>query len=326
MAGVMQVFALFLFVSALCGRAEAAMLMTHVYAQWVRDLRAEAVAAGVREETLDRSLEGLMPDPIVEKLDQKQPEKSISFDQYLKNVVTAERVQRGRALLKQHKAILTKISARYGVAPEVIVSLWGIESSFGRNQGNFNVIRSLLTLAYEGRRAEFFRKELLNALRIMDSRNGTERELRGSWAGALGQCQFMPSTYLNHAVDGDGDGVRDIWDNEHDIFASIANYLAAEGWKSGQGWGYEVSAPEQVQQDMVGLEFLRPITDWRQIGVLKKNDTALPLDGLGYALVAPDGVGGRTFLVSDNFKALMRWNRSTYFGVAVGIMADRIRQ
>jgi membrane-bound lytic murein transglycosylase B len=207
----------------------------------------------------------------------------------------------------------------------MIVALWGIESNFGGNTGGFDVIPSLATLAYDGRRAAFFRRELLAALRALDDEKIDSSLMRGSWAGAMGQCQFMPTTYLRHAVDHDGDGRRDIWDNEADVFASIANYLVAEGWQGGRIWGREVRLKRPLPPEEIGLENRRGLAEWSKKGVQTPGGRPLPVAAMEASLIQPDGPGGRSFLVYDNFRALMRWNRSTYFAVSAGLLADRLR-
>ncbi len=191
--------------------------------------------------------------------------------------------------------------------------------------GNFSVVNSLMTLAYEGRRATFFRKELMDALHVLDEEHLSTDDLRGSWAGAMGQCQFMPSTYRHYAADADNDGKKDIWKNEEDVFASIANYLVAEGWGKSIGWGNEVSVAKEIPADEIGLGYERTIDEWRELGVTIVGDSGPDEGDTDASLIQPDGPGGRSFLIYDNFRALMRWNRSTYFATSVGLLADRIK-
>ncbi|MFY9286996.1 MAG: lytic murein transglycosylase [Alphaproteobacteria bacterium] len=303
---------------------EAAMMRTQSYDLWLKELEEEAVAAGISRETVHPALtEAVLDDQIIE-LDRKQPENTVTFDAYNRRILSHERLERGRTLLEKHGEILNAVSTQYGVPPQVIVALWGVESSFGRNTGDYTVVDSLLTLAYEGRRAEFFRKELLNTLRILDQERKASADLNGSWAGAMGQCQFMPSTYLRYAVDYDQDGKRDIWGSYPDIFASIANYLAAEGWKADQTWGREVALNNDLSAE-VGLDKKRLLSEWQALGVRSLDGSNLPDKPHEASLIQPDGADGRSFLVYDNFRALMRWNRSTYFATSVGMLADRIK-
>jgi membrane-bound lytic murein transglycosylase B len=259
------------------------------------------------------------------ELDQKQPEKTVTFDHYAHHIVSPDRIEEGRRLLGEYGDVLDQVSERYGVEPQVIVALWGIESSFGQDSGHYSIVDSLVTLAYEGRRAEFFRGELLDALRILDQEHISSSELRGSWAGAMGQCQFMPSTYLKYAVDYDRNGQHDIWGSKRDVFASIANYLAAEGWNTDLTWGREVELEIDVTPDEIGLDHQHSLNEWATMGVHNLDGSHLPVRPLQASLIQPDGSDGRSFLVYDNFRALMRWNRSTYFATAVGLLADRIK-
>ncbi len=295
------------------------------YASWLQSLEQEAIESGIAPETVHAALDNAMPDARVVELDQKQPEKTVTFEHYAHRIVSPERIEQGHQLLEAHRAELEQISQRYGVQPQVIIALWGMESSFGGDSGRYSIIDSLLTLAYEGRRAEFFRKELLNALRILDREHIAAANLRGSWAGAMGQCQFMPSTYLRYAVDYDGDGVRDIWNNTHDVWASIANYLASEGWSADLTWGREVHLNNDVDGSEVGLDHQRDLSEWSKMGIRNLDGSELPNKPLQASLVQPDGADGRSFLVYDNYRALMRWNRSTYFATAIGLLADRMK-
>lgn len=294
------------------------------YGLWLRQLESDAITVGISPKTVHDALDSVTPDGRVIELDRRQPENTISFAAYSKNILSKNRVNAGKKLLAKNAAALRDIQARYGVPPQIVVALWGIESGYGRNIGNFNVIVDLATLAYEGRRADFFRQELIDALRVMDSDQISASGLRGSWAGAMGQCQFMPSTYLKYAVDNDGDGRRDIWNDKSDTFASIANYLAAEGWRGGMTWGREVRLSRHIPQEEIELQRKRAVAEWRGLGVTTVAGKSLPISDANASLIQPDGAGGRSFLVYDNFGALMRWNRSTYFATTVGLLADRI--
>ncbi len=297
------------------------------FGAWLKDFSAEAQAAGISEESLQQ-LDGLEFDAKVLRLDKSQPEHKITFAQYRKNVVSATRIRDGKRYQKIHAAALRRASKTHGVPSSVILALWGVETSYGALKGRNDVLRSVATLAYDGRRANYFRKELLAALQILDSHATPPGRLQGSWAGAMGQCQFMPSTFLRHAMDGDGDGIKDIWDNETDAFASIANYLKYEGWQPGQGWGEKVTPRRAVAAEMVGVKQAgRPLTAWRKLGLELRPGSKLAgeKDRL-YYLVQPDGPAGPSYLVTENYQALMRWNRSTYFATAVGLLADAIAQ
>jgi len=291
------------------------------FEDWLQTFRAEAVGKGLSEKTLS-ALDGLELNEQVVRLDQSQPEHKITFAIYRKNILSKERIKRGRALYAEHRAILRPIAKRTGVPAAQIIALWGIESSYGALTGKLPVLQSLLTLAYEGRRADLFRGELLAALQIIERGEAAPEQLRGSWAGAMGQCQFMPSTYLNHAVDGDGDGVRDIWGSSPDVFASIANYLKSEGWKAGLRWGMAVKIKRPIAESLVGLEQSRSFAAWQKLGVSLPRGSKPAAAKVRYYLVQPDGAAGASYLVTENYKAVMRWNRSTYFATSVGLLAD----
>ncbi|MDX2027537.1 MAG: lytic murein transglycosylase [Alphaproteobacteria bacterium] len=294
------------------------------FSVWIQDMQQEAIAEGIRPETAALLSQATLDDRVLE-LDTKQPESTITFDTYVDRIVSPVRIKRGQELMREHAAVLREVSRRTGVEPSVIVALWGIESNFGRNGGDYNVVDSLATLAYEGRRAAFFRKELLNALRIIDRGQIAASSMYGSWAGAMGQCQFMPSTYLRHAVSYDGGNSPDIWDNSSDVFASIANYIVAEGWRGDLTWGREVRVKKTIPPGAIGLDSRRSLAEWGRMGVRSTHGGALPNKPLQASLIAPDGPGGRYFLVYDNFRALMRWNRSTYFATSVGLLSDALK-
>ena len=322
MAAIRILAAALLLVSTSC--AAASPLRTQGEAQWLAALQEQAVASGISEDVVHEALDGFVPDSRVIELDQRQPESRISYDSYRRNVVTPARIRKGAELMRRYADLLADLERDYGVAPSVVVALWGIESSFGANTGGFDTITSLATLAYEGRRADFFRAELLNALRIVEQEKMPPSALRGSWAGAMGQCQFMPTTYLKYAVDGDGDGRRDIWNNETDALASIAAYLSAEGWRGDLTWGREVKASARASE-MSGLTVTQSLLDWPSVGVSNLDGSPLPQRDIPASLLQPDGAEGRSYLVYDNLRALMRWNRSTYFALAVGEFSDAIR-
>jgi membrane-bound lytic murein transglycosylase B len=298
------------------------------FATWLKGLRAEAAEKGIRAQTLDRALSGIQPIPRVVELDRKQPEFTLTFQQYIDRVVPQSRVDTGKARLRENRELLTEISQKYGVQPRFIVAFWGIESDFGRLDGGFSVVQSLATLAYDGRRSSFFRAELIRALRIIDQGHTTADAMRGSWAGAMGHFQFMPSTFESFAVDYDGDGKRDIWSNKKDAFASAANYLSRSGWKSDQTWGRQVTLPAGFNRSLIGLETKKSLEDWSKLGVTRADGGPLPTtrtDVQGSLVVADNKNGaGPTFLIYDNYRVTLKWNRSTFFAVAVGTLAERI--
>jgi membrane-bound lytic murein transglycosylase B len=317
----LSLFLAALIFSASC--AHAAPLRTKSSLAWLHQIQAEAIEAGISPDIVHKALDDFVPNPRIIELDQKQPENIITFEDYRRGILNPLRVNKGRALRRLYAAELNAIEARTGVPSEIIVALWGIESNFGNNLGGFEVIDALATMAYEGRRAAFFQRELFTALRILEQENLSPEDLRGSWAGAMGQCQFMPSTYLKFAVDGDGDGKRDIWNNPIDSLASIANYLAAEGWRRGLSWGREVESGG-LPENLIGFETALSLKEWSDKGITNLGGSLLPQHAVQASYVQPDGENGSRFLVYDNFQALRRWNRSTYFALSVGLLADRI--
>lgn len=298
------------------------------FAQWLKSLRAEAEGRGIRPKTLDLALKDVRPIDRVIELDRKQPETTLTFAEYLERVVPESRVAEARLRLAQNHDVLEAVGRRFGVEPEFVVALWGIESDFGTRMGNFPVIHALATLAYDGRRSDYFRGELLDALTIVDQGHIAPDAMLGSWAGAMGQAQFMPSSFLNYAVDHDRDGRRDIWGTRGDVFASAANYLASIGWKSGEGWGRRVLAPIGFDVESAAADKTpRPVSAWRAAGLTREDGSPLPKseDSRLAALVLPDGTKGPAYLAYDNFRVILKWNRSNYFALAVGQLADRIR-
>lgn len=297
------------------------------FASWLDQFRQEAQAQGLSARILDLALVGLKPSARILALEEGQPEHTITLATYLRRMVPASRIKAARQRLARHRPLLEKISAQYGVQPQFIVALWAIESDFGRNMGKTPVVGALATLAYGAKRPErraLFRTELLAALCLLERENLPPRKLTGSWAGALGQCQFMPSNFLALAVDYDQDQRRDIWHTQADVFASIAHFLSQKGWSLDQTWGREVKLPAGFDQGLIGLEVEKPLKDWQELGVRRAEGGDLPSRDLSASLVRPDQ--GRAFLVYGNFRVLREWNRSTYFGLAVGQLADRIAQ
>ncbi len=298
---------------------------TQDFAAWLQDFRTEALGKGIRAETLDATLTNLTPIPRVVELDRKQPEFTLTFDQYLTRVVPQARVEKGRAKLAENRELLAEIGKKYGVQPRFIVAFWGIETDFGRIDGGFSVVQSLATLAYDGRRSTFFRGELIRALRIIDQGHISPEAMRGSWAGAMGHFQFMPSTFESYAVDGDGDGKRDIWRNKRDAFSSAANYLSKSGWKDDETWGRAVKLPNGFNAKLVGLDTKKNLDEWAKMGVVRPDGSPLPNRAdIVASLVLAEGDKGPAFLVYNNYRVTLKWNRSTFFAVAVGTLAERI--
>ncbi|MCL2474471.1 MAG: lytic murein transglycosylase [Alphaproteobacteria bacterium] len=304
--------------------AASTYIMSSSEAAWLEELKQYAINRGVSPRVVEEALGDFYPTQSVIDLDRKQPESTITLETYVNNVVSQARIKKGTELLVKHVKTLRNIEQKTGVPPQIVVALWGIESNFGSNTGRFEVINSLATLVYEGRRADFFRNELVNALKILEQNNMRASELRGSWAGAMGQCQFMPSTYMNYAMDGDGDGIIDIWNSVDDVLASIANYIKAEGWAEGEKWGRKVVLTQPVHPDLIGLQIVLPLTEWAAMGVRTETGAHLPRFDMKASLIRPSGEGGDSFLVYNNFNVIRRWNRSNFFAVSVGTLSDRI--
>jgi membrane-bound lytic murein transglycosylase B len=294
------------------------------FARWLAGFRDEALSAGISPATFERALGSVEPLPRVIELDRRQPEGTISFATYVGRVVTPARIAAGRRHMAENGELLQRIAQRYHVQPRFIVALWAVESSFGQSAGDTPIVSALATLAYDGRRSRFFRSELLAALRILERGAIDPARMRGSWAGAMGQCQFMPSSYLKYAVAFDGNGQPDIWSNRADVLASMANYLATVGWNDRGTWGREVTLPAGFDAGLVDLKVKKPLSAWAKLGVRRGDGGALPSAALDASLVRPDGAGGRAFLVYDNYRTIMDWNRSTYFATSIGLLADAI--
>lgn len=304
--------------------ATAANAATQTFPEWLEGVRAEARERGLKPGTISSALDALAPIPRVIELDRKQPEFTLTLQDYLSRVVNENRVKKGRRLLKENAAILNEVTAKYKVQPRFIVALWGIETDFGRLTGGFKVVQALATLAHDGRRSAYFRKELFNALKIIDQGHISADSMMGSWAGAMGQSQFMPSSFLNYAVDYNNDGRRDIWTTRADVFASAANYLASVGWRNDQTWGRQAKLPSSFDASMIGLKTQKRLSEWQALGVRRADGTNLPKRDLTASLVKPSKSDPRVYLVYDNYKAVLRWNRSNYFATAVGTLSDGI--
>ena len=298
------------------------------FAQWLEELKAEARQKGISDATLAAALDGVQPIDKVLDFDRQQPEFTLSLDAYLARVLTPEKIAEGRRLLHAHYRLLDRVYRRYHVPPQVIVALWGIESGFGKFTGAYPVVPALATLAYDGRRSQYFRTELLDALVIVEH-GATTQQMRGSWAGAMGQCQFMPSTYLKYAQRWQGEGPADIWHALPDIFASAANYLSSVGWDAHQIWGRPIALPAAFDPALVGLNVKKSVAEWTKLGIQRADGKPLPRSELSASVVRADpgrnAVGtGPPFLVYDNFRTYMNWNHSVFFGIAAGMLADRI--
>lgn len=294
------------------------------FQEWLAALRVEARASGISEDTLDMAFEGLEPSAKVIELDRNQPEFEMDYRSYIKLTVTKSRVKKGRQILVKHSKLLENIRHSYGVQPRFIAAIWGMETNFGTYTGDFPVIRSLATLAYDPRRSSFFRRELLHALKILDEGHISLSEMRGSWAGATGQVQFMPSTFISFAVDADADGRKDIWHSLPDIFASAANYLSHNKWHKNYTWGREVQLPSKIDYALTGMGTSKPLSEWQSLGLTRINGDDLPDANINASLILPSGNNGPAFLVYQNYLAIYQWNRSHLYALAVCRLSDRL--
>ncbi|NMH64133.1 lytic murein transglycosylase [Shewanella salipaludis] len=296
------------------------------FGDYLDNLKKESLAAGIPKTTVESAFAQLKLFKKAIASDKSQPESQHTLETYLPRVVPEWKVEQARSLFKQHRAELTAIGEKYGVQPRFIVALWGVESNFGALMGSYPVLSVTASLAYEGRREAFFKKEFLAALKIMAQENIPFEELKGSWAGAMGQTQFMPTSYLAYAQDGDGDGKKDIWSNPNDAFASAAYYLQQAGWQASETWGRQVQVPSSLDMSLVGLETKKSFAAWQALGVRRYDGKDLPnRDDMQVSVLMPDGQRGRKYLVYDNYRALMNWNRSDYFGISVTYLSERIK-
>lgn len=296
------------------------------FAQWRAELRMEALNEGISPLLFEQAFAGLTPDPQVIAADQSQPEFSRPVWEYLDSAVSSWRVARGKALLAEQAKTLSSIEQRYQVEPSVLVAVWGMESSFGRQIGDKSVIRSLATLAYEGRRSAFWRTQLLAALHILQEGDTTINGMIGSWAGAMGQTQFMPATYRQYAVDFDGNGRRDIWRSSADALASAANYLSLSGWQHGQPWGLEVQLPSNgFDYAIADGQLKKTIAQWQALGVKPRDPINTHLEQQNAALFLPSGHQGPAFLLLDNFNSILKYNNSTSYALAIGLLSNALQ-
>lgn len=309
------------------------------FAEYVIKLKAEALAQGFSQALIDESFAEVKFHKRAVKADRSQPENIETLDTYLPKRVPKWKVDKARILYKEHQVLLNQIGEKYQVQPRFIVALWGLETNFGKFTGGYNVISALATLAYEGRREVFFKKQLMAALTILDEGHITNKNMKGSWAGAMGQNQFMPTSFLSYAVDGDGDGKKDIWQNQADIFSSMANYLQKEGWNDELTWGRQVKLPKNFDYTLAipkntgsrknwlkaWSKTEKTLAQWQTLGVRRSDGTNLPNVDIKAALVFPDDENGRAYLAYDNYKSLMHWNLSYYFVSSVGHLSDRIK-
>ncbi|HWK53182.1 MAG TPA: lytic murein transglycosylase [Hyphomicrobiales bacterium] len=306
--------------------APDAALPAQDFTAWLNELRSEALGRGIDQGTLDAAFAGVqIPLDRVLELDRNQPEFVQTFTAYMRNRMSDARVARGQRLLVEHADLFSRIEREYGVQPHYLAAFWALESNFGDATGGFSVVNALATLAYDPRRADMFRGELLTALRIIQAGHIQASEMTGSWAGAMGQCQFMPSTFASYAVDGDGDGRIDIWHSLPDVFASAANYLSRSGWKPGERWGREVLLPDDFDFALAGTDVRKSVTEWDALGLRRADGSPLGASEIMGSVILPAGAEGPAFLGYDNFRTIMVWNRSTFYAISVGHLADRFQ-
>jgi lytic murein transglycosylase len=302
---------------------DTAALEQQRFAKWVADFRATARASGISEATLRSAFDQVQFLPRVIELDRAQPEFTRTAWDYLDNTVSPQRIATGQDKLLQVRAEADAAAARYGVPGTIVVAIWGMESNYGGNYGSTPVIDALATLGFEGRREDWARRELLAALKILDSGDIARGRMIGSWAGAMGQTQFLPSNFLAYAVDADGDGRRDIWGSMPDVVASTANFLSRSGWQAGMPWGVEVKLPAGFDYGRADMAVRQPSTQWAAEGIMTMDGQPLPEFADGSVLL-PAGAQGPAFLVGPNFRAVLRYNNSTNYALAVGLLAQRL--
>ncbi len=297
------------------------------FERWLDSFRAEAAAAGISQSVLDEALTGLTINPRVYELNDNQPEFSRGIWDYLDSAVSATRVNNGKTKYLENQRLLTLIESAYGVDAEIVAAIWGLESSYGAIMGGHDAIQALATLAFEGRRTGYGRSQLIGALKIIQHGYAERDELKGSWAGAMGHTQFIPTTYLAYAVDHDGDGKRDIWSNLGDVFASTANYLSVSGYRAGDPWGLEVRLPAGFDYALADSDVKKAVVEWAAGGVeaIKGPGLIERFDpNMRGRLIIPAGARGPAFIVFDNFGAILKYNRSTAYALAVSLLSEEI--
>jgi len=295
------------------------------FRQFIDDTRPKALKKGVSRQLYDRALSRLAPDPEIEKLATRQPEFNTTVWKYINTRVNNTRITKGRQMKARHAATIAAIEKRYGVDRHIVLAIWGMETNYGGFKGKKSIIRSLATLGYQGRRAKFGQTQLIAALQILQKGDVPLGQFTGSWAGAMGHTQFIPTTYNTHAVDWTGDGKRDIWNSVADALASTANYLNKSGWRANRPWGWEVTLPKNFNYRYLGPAGKRTTLQWRKLGVKPANGKRFGVADVVARLILPAGAKGPAFLVTKNFRAILAYNSSQSYALAVGHLADRIR-
>jgi membrane-bound lytic murein transglycosylase B len=294
------------------------------FSVWLETYKQRAAASGATVSAINRAFQGVRLVESVIALDRKQPEGHMTLVEYVDKTVTPKRISKGQGYLVEYASLFDRIEKEYGVPRAVIVALWGKETDYGGFTGNSETISSLATLAYEGRRRDFFERELLNAINLLDYLGMDASQMRGSWAGAIGQCQFMPTNYLQYGVDENRNGRIDLWNEMPDVFASMANMLSQEGWKWGAGWGQKVKIPAEFDKNLIGRDKSpQEFRFWEQRGVRFQQPVPSSVSSQ-IRLYQPDGPTGPAYALYPNFDVIMRWNKSGYFAVAIGRLSDQI--
>lgn len=315
---------LYLLLLSLCGQGALAAEAPD-FSSWLAELKAEARSKGISQNTLDVAFAEVQgPIERVIELDRSQPEFMQTFSAYMRNRMSDARIRRGQQLLREHADLFARIQREYGVQPQYLVAFWALESNFGDFTGGFSVVNALATLAWDPRRSDMFRRELLTALQIIEAGHIEASRMTGSWAGAMGQCQFMPSTFMAYAKDGDGDGKIDIWGSIPDVMTSAANFLAKSGWRGDERWGREVVLPANFDFGLSGTGVRKSVTEWAALGVRRADGSPLGSAELQASVIVPAGAAGPAFLAYNNFRTTMVWNRSTFYAISVGHLADRL--
>ncbi|MEM6413491.1 MAG: lytic murein transglycosylase [Pseudomonadota bacterium] len=306
--------------------ASAQSASTADFNNWLQGFKAEAVAAGIDRSIVDNAFQGVTVNQRVFELNDNQPEFSKSIWDYLDSAVSETRIANGKKSRAENAQQLSKTEEKYGVNAEIIVAIWGLETAYGAVMGDHDVIQALATLAWTGRRTKFGRSQLIGALKIIQNGYASRGQLKGSWAGAMGHTQFIPTTYLSYAVDADGDGRRDIWSNLNDVFASTANYLSVSGFKKDERWGVEVKLPDNFNYTDATPKNRRAVAEWAAAGIMAARGNLIgSIDpNTRGAIIVPAGAKGPAFLVFDNFNAILKYNRSTSYALAVGLLSEHV--
>jgi len=307
----------------------AGLTVTHAgasesFSACTANLATKALEQGVSKQTVEAIFPTLKYQARVIELDRSQPEFVQTFPGYFSKRVTDWRTQKGKEMYAKHKTLLQKLNHKYGVPPHYLLAFWGLETNFGSYKGKMPVLDSLATLACDPRRSEYFTQELLVAVKLYERESLTREEMVGSWAGAMGHTQFMPSAYTHYAVDGDNDGQINLWNSEEDALTSAANFLANLGWQPGFRWGREVKLPADFDFQLSGYKNRRSLSQWNKLGVKKADNSALGEGDTQAYIVVPAGHAGPAFIAYKNFRVIMRWNNSEFYAIAVGVLADKI--